>query len=312
MKSLPHELDDPLNATDHFLISALDQTPNLVAIFDEADRLVYSNHAFRQAYGFDLFQVHDWKGIIENAYSRACGPVIETDSIDDWLTRANTRRGTVPFRSFEADFHDGRWFLVTETMQQDGSLLLVAVDISAVKTEGRALRTQRDNALRAAWTDPLTGLANRRYCLDQLRAWHQTASHGTFGALAMIDLDHFKQVNDEYGHEFGDRVLVDFGRFILNGIRLQDLFARIGGEEFLLFFPGCSIVLARTRLEDLMNALGNHSAIVEMPDFRYSFSCGLVLLSPDWELDEALHSADQLLYQAKLAGRARVVNSADG
>ena len=301
-KDLPSE--PWARSTSHLLTAAIDQTPNLIAIFDEVDRLIYSNVAFRRAFGFGEACDLKWRDIIENAFARRCGPVIEAKAIDDWLTRADTRRGTVPFRSFEVDFHDGRWFLVTETMQSDGSLLLVGTDITTIRADSRTLREERDKAVRAAWTDPLTGLANRRYCLDQIESWRANASDGAYGALAMIDLDHFKQVNDEHGHELGDRVLVDFARFVLERVRLQDLFGRIGGEEFLLFMPECPTTLAKTRLEALIAELENRQVVSDIPAFRYSFSSGLIRLTPEVALDEGLHAADQLLYLAKASGRA--------
>ena len=300
----------PFSASDR-LMSAVDKTPNLVAIFDEADRLIYANASFRSAYGFDDVEPANWRQIIMNAFARGRGPVLEAASVEDWLTRADTRRGTSPFRSFEADFHDGRWFLVTETMDSNGTLLLVGVDITSVKADSRTVREERDRAVRAAWTDPLTGLANRRYCFEQLEKWRARSREDASGALVMIDLDHFKEVNDEYGHEFGDRVLVDFGRFVLERIRLQDLFGRIGGEEFLLFMPDCTAKLARSRVEQLLAELANHQAILEMPSFRYSFSSGLIKLTPDLVIDAGLNAADRLLYAAKLSGRACVVSSSE-
>jgi diguanylate cyclase (GGDEF)-like protein len=125
----------------------------------------------------------------------------------------------------------------------------------------------------------------------------------------MIDLDHFKDINDEYGHEVGDRVLVDFARFILDRIRLQDLFGRIGGEEFLLFMPECTSDQAKTRLASLIDELKERRAIPEIKDLRYSFSCGLIRLTPDTALDEGMDAADQLLYLAKDAGRACILTT---
>jgi diguanylate cyclase (GGDEF)-like protein len=286
----------------------LDATPNLVALFDDSDRLLYANEAFRNAYGMASGSEGSWNSIIRNAHARACGPVIDTNDIDDWLTRANTRRGTRPFRSFEVDLHDGRWFLITETMQ-DGTLLLVGVEITAIKIDSRALRGQRDRALRAALTDPLTGLANRRYCLEQLEEWRQRSSREASGALAIIDLDGFKAINDTYGHDFGDRVLVHFARLVLQHVRLQDLFGRIGGEEFLLFLPECHLEAARNVLNDLLADLTRQVAIKELPNFRYSFSAGLIMITSCESIEHSVSTADKLLYSAKQGGRARVVDA---
>jgi diguanylate cyclase (GGDEF)-like protein len=260
----------------------LDATPNLVALFDDSDRLLYANEAFRNAYGMASGSEGSWNSIIRNAHARACGPVIDTNDIDDWLTRANTRRGTRPFRS---------------------------VEITAIKIDSRALRGQRDRALRAALTDPLTGLANRRYCLEQLEEWRQRSSREASGALAIIDLDGFKAINDTYGHDFGDRVLVHFARLVLQHVRLQDLFGRIGGEEFLLFLPECHLEAARNVLNDLLADLTRQVAIKELPNFRYSFSAGLIMITSCESIEHSVSTAYKLLYSAKQGGRARVVDA---
>lgn len=304
----PADATDALNALvdPGYLAEAIHRSPNIVAVFDKFDRLAYANQAFRKAYDITSEGTLTWHDIIQHAFAGQTGPAIETDDIGDWLIRADTLRGTLPFRSFEAEFHDGRWFMITEAMQPDGSLFLLGVDISRVKGDTRALRDERDRAVRAAWTDPLTGLANRRYCLDQLKAWRERARPEEYGTLAIIDLDHFKEINDEYGHETGDRVLVDFGRKMLEHVRLQDLFGRIGGEEFLLFMPDCDAADGVSRIENLLLKLRTHAAINEIPDFRYGFSGGVVLLRACDDIAVALQLADEALYEAKLAGRARV------
>lgn len=102
------------------------------------------------------------------------------------------------------------------------------------------LRTERDAALRASWTDALTGVPNRRYVMARLDAWIGAANtEEDFGdhSLAVLDLDHFKRVNDIYGHDMGDRLLISFCRDVVSHIRNIDMFGRVGGEEFLLFMP---------------------------------------------------------------------------
>jgi diguanylate cyclase (GGDEF)-like protein len=183
------------------------------------------------------------------------------------------------------------------------------VEITAIKIDSRALRGQRDRALRAALTDPLTGLANRRYCLEQLEEWRQRSSREASGALAIIDLDGFKAINDTYGHDFGDRVLVHFARLVLQHVRLQDLFGRIGGEEFLLFLPECHLEAARNVLNDLLADLTRQVAIKELPNFRYSFSAGLIMITSCESIEHSVSTADKLLYSAKQGGRARVVDA---
>jgi len=169
-------------------------------------------------------------------YIHRRGPLIETDDVEAWLTAADARRGTVPHRAFEAEMTDGRIFWITETVVPNGILVLFASEITALKAPGRSIREERDEARRASWTDELTGVASRRYVTrtlrDLLSARHQELAFGEH-AVALIDIDQFKNVNDRYGHDFGDTVLIQFCRCFVSGIRLHDLFGRMGGKEFL-------------------------------------------------------------------------------
>lgn len=157
-----------------------------------------------------------------------------------------------------------------------------------------------------AATDELTNLYNRRYFLRmavrQLKELGGTASHG----LALIDLDHFKRINDNYGHSVGDQVLQAFALHAEDCLRESDVLARYGGEEFVLFIPLCN----EQQLIDCCERVRESFAGVEMevlPGVDLSLSIGMTLLQSGDNLDEALQRADQALYQAKRTGRNRCV-----
>lgn len=284
-------------------------SPALVALYGADDRLQAANPAYCEAYHCDPAERLAWRDMMRANFEQSRGPVVETDDIEAWLTNADARRGTVPYRSFEAGFHDGRWIMVTETVCPKGRLLFYGIDIASLRSESRMLRLERDAARRNSWTDQLTGVPNRRYMMDRLDSWFETQKdRQKFGnhAIAVIDLDHFKAINDQYGHDVGDNILVSFCREAVSAIRVQDLFGRIGGEEFLLFIPNCSIKSAHRRLEVLLRKVSQSVVIPEHPALRYTFSAGLVRVQEDEEIHEAIRRADQLLYDAKSAGRARV------
>jgi len=287
------------------LNAMLNDTPNCVAVFDEQDRLLFANAAFREAY-FVEGAGQRWSEMMRDNYLNKRGPVIESDDIDAWLKAAECRRGTDPYRAFEAELHGGVWLWITETMYGDGRMLLVASDISKLKPGTRSLRIQRDSALRASFTDELTQVPNRRYVMMQLEEWRRmraTANDREAACLAVIDIDRFKPINDEHGHEIGDRILVHFCETFIENIRLNDLFGRVGGEEFVLFMPHCSVDEARARLADIAAKVRGSSPIEERPDLRYTFSAGVIDVSPDDDIDASLRRADELLYAAKAAGR---------
>lgn len=155
-----------------------------------------------------------------------------------------------------------------------------------------------------ASTDELTGLFNRRHFLalaaSQLAAQRPGQLHG----LALIDLDHFKQINDSYGHAVGDRVLQTFAAVARACLRDGDILARYGGEEFVLLLPDTTIDQFSACCERLREAFAGAEPIgVQVRGI--SLSAGMTLLHCDDALDEALQRADQALYRAKRDGRNR-------
>ncbi|WP_353471540.1 diguanylate cyclase [Salipiger sp. H15] len=171
-----------------------------------------------------------------------------------------------------------------------------------------ALRT----GLRAAVIDPLTGLYNRRYALPQLaRMAQQAARLGRPLALLVADLDHFKQVNDLWGHSVGDHVLTTTAQTLSRGLRDCDLVARLGGEEFLIALADTGPEAARNRAHALCDAVARQS--LRLPDglggrrtAAPTISIGLTVIAPGMEtVETALRRADAALYAAKKAGRNR-------
>jgi len=159
-----------------------------------------------------------------------------------------------------------------------------------------------------AMLDPLTGQLNRRgmqevmqSCLSYLKRHQQPA------ALLMIDLDHFKTINDLYGHAVGDWVLAQVARQIKTTLRQSDVLARYGGEEFLVLLPKADESTARLAAERIragVAALSWHHPLT--PDYRQTISLGGAMLLPDDDFSQQLALADQALYQAKAQGRNRV------
>ena len=152
--------------------------------------------------------------------------------------------------------------------------------------------------------DDMTGLVNRRHMLqllDQQR--ERQARTGEGFCLALIDLDHFKHINDRYGHHVGDEVLKDFALAAVSVLRQTDVLARWGGEEFLLMLPSADpqMELALQAIDRIRAQL---AALPTLPDQPITFSAGITC-HPDGEsLRETLERADRALYQAKAAGRA--------
>ncbi|WP_116090047.1 GGDEF domain-containing protein [Sphingomonas crusticola] len=154
----------------------------------------------------------------------------------------------------------------------------------------------------AAGKDMLTGLLNRRGFTDV--AAHTLRADAT-SAIALLDLDHFKAINDRFGHDEGDRVLTAFARRLEAGLRKGDSAARWGGEEFAILMPETDLEDATAIIERLrlLLSLDNISA-ADSP--ALTFSCGVTALQGYQSFDAALVKADQALYAAKRGGRDRV------
>ena len=123
----------------------------------------------------------------------------------------------------------------------------------------------------------------------------------------MLDLDHFKSINDTYGHESGDAVLMDFAHRIGLSVRRSDEFGRIGGEEFLFLLPETDFNAANTLLERIRQGVKEARPLVQAPEVGYSVSIGFTQLRPDDTTRSALSRADQACYTAKRQGRDCVV-----
>jgi len=166
----------------------------------------------------------------------------------------------------------------------------------------------REELRRLATTDSLTGLDNRRALIQRgLEEFGRSRRYSRPYSILIMDIDHFKEVNDSYGHAAGDEVLREFARQVLNRMRKQDTFGRLGGEEFAMLLP-------ETRLSDAVNVserLRHMCAETEFPadgsHVRITLSIGLVeRTEADTSFDQLQKRADEMLYRAKQRGRNNV------
>ena len=182
------------------------------------------------------------------------------------------------------------------------------VDLRArrrIETQNAALMTQ---LAQQALSDSLTGLPNRRaFDGEAARVVARARRSGASAVVGVADLDHFKQVNDRYGHPVGDLVLCEVGKLIERTARNADFVARIGGEEFALLLPDTPLAAATRIAERIRKAVG--AARVTTPEgdtIEVTISIGLAEMPPQSTIDEALARADSALYEAKNGGRNQV------
>mgnify|MGYP000162084031 CR=1 FL=1 len=173
------------------------------------------------------------------------------------------------------------------------------------------LRQNYEQSLNMALTDTLTGLFNRRYLSAHFEKilTNIARTQKPIGIL-MMDIDHFKQVNDTYGHQVGDEVLVEFADRIAKRLRGFDLVARMGGEEFIAILPDITPQIAMQVSERLRQSIADEPFKVSAPEgqIRCSVSIGGVIIEdPEISVDQALKLADDSLYAAKEGGRNQSV-----
>lgn len=172
-----------------------------------------------------------------------------------------------------------------------------------------------DELKEQSYRDALTGLHNRRYLYERGPRLLQTSLLQALPlCLAMIDLDHFKRLNDLHGHVVGDRVLVALGKLVREGLREGDIVCRIGGEEFAMILPTSTAAVAHGRLKGMLAACAHLRAAEgedELPS-GLSFSAGIVEApAHGGTIDALMIAADGLLYKAKNNGRARIEVAGD-
>ncbi|WP_250884015.1 GGDEF domain-containing protein [Glaciecola sp. XM2] len=126
--------------------------------------------------------------------------------------------------------------------------------------------------------------------------------------MILIDLDHFKHVNDKYGHHTGDKVLMEFAKTLRANTKGRDTVARWGGEEFILLLPDTTLENAAQLLDTVKLRFSQTKFVAQPHEFTVTFSAGLVELKQSEECESALKRADELLYQAKAAGRNRALH----
>jgi diguanylate cyclase (GGDEF)-like protein len=182
---------------------------------------------------------------------------------------------------------------------------VVMVVLTAVSL-GRLAISERKLTLRAL-TDPLTGVFNRRTFLDLSNKETARAQRtGSLTSVLMIDIDHFKKVNDTFGHPVGDLVIKALAETATKGLRPTDILARYGGEEFVITLPETDSDVAKRVAERLRAALEKLVVPADGKEVRFTVSIGIATFATGVSISAAMARADQALYRAKEGGRNRV------
>ncbi len=200
--------------------------------------------------------------------------------------------------------------LLSDSRDTGASLAGLAQRLQAATAELEKLRGELDLAKVQATMDSLTGVSNRRgfdETIEQLLREHTDGEAGP--SVVLIDLDHFKQINDHYGHVFGDTVLKSVALAIRSCVKGRDMVARYGGEEFVVLLPGTALAGAAALAEQIRTTIAgarirrgaNHETVGNI-----TVSLGVASWKPGESLEALIDRADQALYRSKREGRNRV------
>ncbi|MGC8644334.1 MAG: diguanylate cyclase, partial [Isosphaeraceae bacterium] len=285
----------------------LDQLHDAVYFVDTRRCILYWNDAAERLTGYTRSEVvgrHCYDGLLEHVDFTGCQLCYHECPLHRAMAQDHPVQERVMLRR-----KDGRRISVDVRImpvRNNEGVVLGGVEIFRDATTSVVVESAFRQVREAADRDPLTGLANRRF-LDRMLARYMEQAEGLPSPLTVImaDLDHFKQVNDNWGHAVGDQALVQFATVLQSQCRLQDLVARVGGEEFLLLLPGhpletATIIAERLRRSTVRatpKGLGQH---------WLTASFGVAQAMHGEAPADLLRRADKALYRAKSNGRDRV------
>ncbi|HTQ99957.1 MAG TPA: GGDEF domain-containing protein [Candidatus Acidoferrum sp.] len=196
----------------------------------------------------------------------------------------------------------------TQTILRKNKDLLTELNIARI--EINELKKQLIDAKRQTVTDTMTNLPNRKAFFDHMGIFMEmNKNQFTKSALVMLDIDHFKNINDSFGHLFGDKVIKTVAEVLRRLTKGKDMPARFGGEEFIIHLPDTDINGAKAVAEAIRRTIENASIINPLNNkviSKVTVSLGLTEILVNGEIDEAIARADKALYQAKNTGRNRV------
>lgn len=297
-----------MDLNDDFYRSLLDNLYDGIYFVDCQRKIIYWNKGAERITGFRADEVqgnHCWNNILRHINDQGVALCHTICPLAATILDGQTREASVYLH--HKDGHRVPILVRTAPLYDAHRHIIGAIEIFSDNT-AQSMITERVNELeKLALLDPLTQLANRRYIemnlhsrLEELRRYHWP-----FGVL-FLDVDHFKSINDTYGHMVGDEILRMLARTFTANMRASDIFGRWGGEEFVAIVRNVDHEQLYSFAERLRILVAESYLIEESAVIQATISIGGTLARTDDTVESLLQRADQLMYQSKTAGRNRV------
>jgi two-component system cell cycle response regulator len=324
IQTIRHEEPMPLSF-DNYAIANLDQKTRILSVEDSDADFDRMNNALKVHNQLNLFrtkQIKEAMQVLECVHFDLILSeyFLPDGNATDFLERLYEKDIEIPMvvitdRGDEMIasqvIQTGAFGYLPKAKMTDNSLLRAIIKAVEKGRLRREIKEAHRKMAEMTTKDELTGLYNRRYFSGVIKQEVSRAKrYGSNLVLCMLDLDHFKQVNDTYGHPAGDMVLTEMGRKLREWTRESDTVCRLGGEEFAVILPNTDERDAQIMGERLRNMVASHLFEFNSSRFRVTISMGLAGFSEAgvYSSDELIELADQALYQAKDTGRNKVVS----
>jgi diguanylate cyclase (GGDEF)-like protein len=277
-----------------------------VLLLDSRGRIVDTNPAFQRMFttirigdqGSDVFA--PWPALLEGSWE-------STESRSEVITSAGSLELSISPLFDRRGRFIGRLIMVRDISERRNSEQALQEANQSLRSQLAEIEALQASLREQALRDPLTGLYNRRFLTEKMEQELARASRSAAPlSLVIIDIDYFKDFNDLYGHDMGDQVLRQLGKFFLKSVRISDTVCRFGGDEFIILLPGAASAAALKRAEAWRKAAAQVRIEHAGQTLGVSFSAGVACYPEHGRsVDELLHRADQVLYSAKAGGRSR-------
>lgn len=296
-----------------FLIvsESLEKTKNAVCIIDSNLTFTFCNQVMTDLIGLSHQQVigRPQDEVIEQAHRQGTGVNLEGQTLNEFLDFIRSNQRQYSQHEFVLPTMDNKYYKLSRITISSGEHVVFGTDITELVDTQKQLEQTLEQLDSLANTCDLSGIPNRRHIMDCLnKEFCRAKRYGSTFAVVIADIDHFKKVNDTYGHGVGDQAIIHFAELISENLRDSDMIGRVGGEEFAILLPNTNLQQAQIYADRVREEVANTPLVLGSKErLALTSSFGLAEFSAtDKSVSDLFNRADKALYKAKEAGRNQV------